>query len=178
LVLSAIIYSMNEKAQKQLFAQENFQISAINKRENSNNYIYLIVLTFVTIGMMLISTLIFRNFISAITILLCTVVLMLYYIQKPKTILVQTNDEKLIVGNESIFWKSVKAWDIVEGSELTEVFIITSNVISPSITFYLLKSNFHNYNTFLDIMYDRALFQKDLAFTNNFQNILRIIGLK
>jgi hypothetical protein len=169
---------MNESAQNLPITGSRFQITAINKRENPNNYISLIVLTFLTIGMMLVSALIFRNIISAVTILLCAVALMLYFIQKPKPITVETNDNELIVSGEMVAWDKVKAWDIVEGFNLTEVFIITSKITAPSITFYLPKADFHSYNKFLDIMYERAEFQKDLAFANNFQNILRIIGLK
>jgi hypothetical protein len=169
---------MNETAPNLPSRAINFQITAINKRDNPNNYISLIVLTFVTIGMMLVSALIFKNIISAITIMLCAVALMLYYIQKPKPIMIETSEESLIVSSEVIPWDKVKSWDIVEGFDLTEVYIITSKITSPSITFYLSKSNFHSYNKFLDIMYERADFQKDLAFENNFQNILRIIGLK
>jgi hypothetical protein len=169
---------MNETAQNQPALASNFQITAINKRENPNNYIYLIVLTFVTIGMMLVSALIFKNIISAVTILLCAVALMLYYIQKPQSIVVELSEQNLIVSGEIIALDKVKAWDIVEGFDLTEVYIITSKITAPTITFYLPKADFHSYNKFLDIMYENAEFQKDLAFANNFQNILRIIGLK
>jgi hypothetical protein len=169
---------MNENVQNPPSNSQNFQITAMNKRENSSNYIHLVVLTFLTVAMMIISAVVLRNFISAVTILFCGVALMLYYVQKPQPVIVQANEANLVVGSEIIKWDKIKAWDIVEGQNLTEVYIITTKITTPNITFYIPKSNFHSYNQFLDIMYANADFQKDLAFENNFQNILRIIGLK
>jgi hypothetical protein len=157
---------------------QNFSIRAYNKRKNKNYLYQVIGLVFLTIVMMITSYFVFANLITAATLLLCSIALFLFFLQKPSVIMVNYNDQGLMVGGENIIWQKIKAWDMVEYDGLTEIDIVTTKFSNTYITFYVNKSNFHDYNRFLDYMYQYADFQKDLAYSDNFQNFLRIVGLK
>jgi hypothetical protein len=157
---------------------QTFSITAQNKRENKNNLYHIIGLSFFTVTMMITSYFVFANFITAVTLLLCSSALFLYFLQKPAPVIVNYNQAGISLGGETLAWEKIKAWDMIEYEGLTEIDIVTSKFTNTYITFYVNKANFHDYNRFLDYLYQNAEFQKDLAYSNNFQNFLRIVGLK
>lgn len=161
-----------------LEAKTNFSITAYNKRENKNNIYQIIGLSFFTIAMMIVSAIVFRNLITAVALLVCSIALFLFYLQKPTKIVVGYNENELNVNGDSFQWEKIKAWDMIEYEGITEIDITTTKLVNTYITFYINKANFHDYNRFLDYMYQNAEFKKDLAYSNNFQNFLRIVGLK
>jgi hypothetical protein len=157
---------------------QNYRITAYNKRENINNLYHIIGLSVFTVAMMIVSAIVFRNLITAIALLVCSIALFLYFLQKPTSIVVVYSDKGIVVNGELFSWDKIQAWDMLEYEGLTEIDIVTSKLTNTYITFYVNKSNFHDYNRFLDYMYQNANFQKDLAHSSSFQNFLRIIGLK
>jgi hypothetical protein len=157
---------------------QNFSITAYNKRENKNNLYQIIGLSFFSVAMMIVSAIVFRNLITAVALLVCSIALFLYFLQKPNAMVVTYNDKGLSLNGEDIAWGKIKAWDMVEYDNLTEIYVTTSKLTSTYISFYINKSNFHDYNRFLDYMYQNSEFQKELAYSNSFQNFLRIVGLK
>jgi hypothetical protein len=169
---------MNLTPNSQSESNSNFSITAHNKRENKNNFYQIIGLSFLTVAMMIVSAIVFRNLITAVALLVCSIALFLYFLQKPTAIIISYNDKGISIGGDTFEWSKLKAWDMIEYGDLTEIDIVTTKLTNTYITFYVNKSNFHDYNRFLDYMYQYAEFQKDLAYSNNFQNFLRIIGLK
>ncbi len=159
-------------------SDQSFNITAYNKRENTSNIYQIVGLSFFTIAMMITSYFVFNNFITAVALLLCSIALFLFFLQKPTAIIINYNVQSIIINGEAITWEKIKAWDMIEYEGLTEIDITTSKITNSYITFYINKSNFHDYNRFLDYLYQYAQFQKDLAYSNNFQNFLRIVGLK
>jgi hypothetical protein len=158
--------------------KSSFSLTAYNKRANQNNFYQIVALSFLTVAMMIVSAIVFRNLITAAGLLICSIALFLFYLQKPTPITINYDDKKLSINGISFEWDSVKAWDVIEYGDLTEIDITTTKFVNTYITFYLKKSNFHDYNRFLDCMYQNAEFQKGLSYSNSFQNFLRIVGLK
>jgi hypothetical protein len=176
--LDIIIIIMNPTPNLQSDNLQNLNITAYSKRENKSNFYQIIGLSFLTVAMMIVSAIVFRNLITAVTLLVCSIALFLYFLQKPTATIVEYNQEAIKIGGDIFEWSKLKAWDMIEYEGLTEIDIVTTKLTNTYITFYVNKSNFHDYNRFLDYLYQYAEFQKDLAYSNNFQNFLRIIGLK
>ena len=156
----------------------NFSIIAYNKRENKNSFYQIIGLSFLTVAMMVVSGIVFGNRITATTLLICSIALLLYFLQKPFPLVINYNHRLLRINNQEFAWESIKAWDMVEYDDLTEIYIVTSKFTNTYISFYINKSNFHDYNRFLDYLYQYSEFKKNLAYSDNIQNFLRIVGLK
>ena len=169
---------MNSTTNLQNNSDQSFNITAYNKRENKSNIYQIIGLSFLTVAMMIISYFVFNNFITAVTLLLCSIALFLFFLQKPVPVVVSYDEKRILINGEIITWEKIKAWDMIEYESLTEIDIVTTKVTNTYITFYINKSNFHDYNRFLDYLYQYAQFQKNMAYANNFQNFLRIVGLK
>ena len=169
---------MNPTPNLQNNSDQSFNITAYNKRENKSNIYQIVGLSFLTVAMMITSYIVFNNFITAVTILICSIALFLFFLQKPVPVVVSYGEKSILINGEAITWDKIKAWDMIEYQDLTEIDIVTTKVTNTYITFYIKKSNFHDYNQFLDYLYQYTQFQKDLAYSNNFQNFLRIVGLK
>lgn len=169
---------MNPNLNMQNQSTPIFTITAYNKRQNPNNIYQIIGLSVLTIAMMIVSAIVFRNLITALALLVCSIALFLYFLQKPAPVVITYNQNGIVRDDEILAWDKIIAWDMIEYESLTEINITTSKLTDTYITFYVNKANFHDYNRFLDNMYQYASFQKDLAYCNNFQNFLRIIGLK
>jgi hypothetical protein len=169
---------MNSTSNLQSEKSQNLSITIYNKRENKNNFYQIVGLSFFTVAMMIVSAIVFRNLLTGVALLVCSIALFLYFLQKPIASVVEYNQDAIKIGGEIIAWDKIKGWDMIEYEGLTEIDIVTSKITNTYITFYVYKSNFHDYNRFLDCLYQNADFQKDLAYSNNFQNFLRIVGLK
>jgi hypothetical protein len=169
---------MNPIANLQSSNPTNFNITAYNKRNNKNNLYQIVGLSFLTVAMMIVSAIVFRNLITAVALLVCSIALFLYFLQKPNPVIVNYDQNGLQIAGEILPWDKATGWDMIEYGSLTEINITTTKLTNTYITFYINKSNFHDYNRFLDYMYQNCDFQNGLAYSNNFQNFLRIIGLK
>jgi predicted acyltransferase len=169
---------MNSKPNSQIEVNTKFSITAYNKRENKNSLYQIIGLSFLTIAMMIVSAIVFRNIITAATLLVCSIALFLFFLQKPNAVIIEYNEKGIVISGEFFEWSKLIAWDMIEYEGLTEIDLITSTITNAYITFYVNKSNFHDYNRFLDYLYQNSEFKKDYAYSNNFQNFLRIVGLK
>ena len=170
--MNLIIKNMNSTPNLPNNSDQSYTIIAYNKPESKSNIYQIVGLSFLTVAMMITSYIVFNNFITAVTLLLCSVALFLFFLQKSVPVVVNYNDRYIQINGEIITWEKIKAWDMIEYQDLTEIDIITTKIVNTYVTFYIKKSNFHDYNRFLDSMYQNADFQKDLAYSNNFQNFL------
>ncbi len=157
---------------------QNIQIVGRDKSKDMSNTIVLPLFAVGVIVVMVGSYIAFGNYFGTISSFLAGVMVVIFYLQPPKTIKITLNELGIVVDESPFLWKNILEWGALEIDNCYEIMMLTNKITSQYVTFYIPKIHFQQYSLFTSVMYSKVKYSNDLNKSNSVQNLLRLMGLK
>jgi hypothetical protein len=152
---------------------------AKNKKADSFLKPSMFIVMAVCLLLVLLSIFYFQNYFATFSLFLATFFLMYSYWSPTKEIKIAISDNGLSVNETPNSWNKIIKWDKLDSEEYIEITLATKNVSQPYVNWYFLKTNYQSIEIFESAMQYYKIPREDgMATKDNFQNLLRILGLR
>ena len=120
-----------------------------------------------------------QNYFTSFSLILATIFLVYSYWLPVKEIKIEINDIGLSVNETLTNWNKVIKWDRLDYQEYVEMSIATKNLSQPYVSWYFDRTNYQSIEIFESAMkYYKIPQEEGMSTKDNFQNLLRILGLR
>jgi hypothetical protein len=153
-----------------------FRISALSKYKDLNGnpklYYVLGISSFISI----ISFFFYKNFFIALVLLISGIVSFIVLSRKPKSVIIEMNDEVIKYDEMETKWEKCIGWAMVDLEGMTEIIIQTSDVTQQFLYFYF-KENQPGIKDFIIAITDNIPYLPKIQQKNVVHEFLRVLGL-
>ncbi len=155
------------------------QISAKNRHSNLNKnqtYFNLVLVILLGSGLALANFFLFENYLSLLTLVICTILIIVFMLLPAKEIAVTLKNNGLLVDKFLLPWDVCHSWVMVDLGDMVEFIIQTTNLDSAYYYFYA-DPNQEGFAEFLKKLSTTLPYNEEIEEKNVLHKILRFLGL-